>query len=95
MQGMRDLPCQLWHSVLKTHIHIVDGEDLIIRTLFLGSACTAKAFGSRGPKAYIDQKQLGARLCQCPVRQEREFRRFLLECLLVVAEAEFVRQCTA
>ena len=44
---------------------------------------------------HINQEQLGARLGQCTVIEQRELMGFLLEFLLISAVAELVRQGTA
>ena len=67
-------------------VHLVSiAKDILLK----GVAISKKL------KTYVDQEELRARLAQRAVSKEGEFRRFLLECLLVVAEAELVRQGTA
>ena len=87
-----DLPCKLGHSIFEHHIHVVNGVDLVVISLFESASSNQVA---EAGSAHVNQEQLCARLRQRAVIEQRELVCLLLEFLLVVAVAELVCQGTA
>ena len=88
-----DLPCELGLSVFKTDIHVVNWVNLVVITL--SQLVTGGRKAESRSTTHINQKQLRARLRQCAVIKQRELMGFLLEFLLIIAVAKFVRQGAA
>ena len=87
-----DLPCEFGLSVFKTDIHVVNWVNLVVITL---SQLVTGPEKQKVVHTHINQKQLRARLRQCAVIEQRELMGFLLEFLLIIAVAKFVRQGAA
>jgi len=80
--------------VLEAEIHVIDGEDFVIKSLVLSLVVVSRQRLAL-LKSHIDEEEFSARFVESAIIEKREFGGLFLESFLVVSVAEFVRQSTA